>query len=160
MKEKNITPQKAYLKSLGKRIKDLTAAELKEYYRVANKWRYETSHRETMYEAKKELYLTRSAERYSDGKFNRLRVWFNINKKRGHGGTGTFEEVVGCTPDELKVHIESLFIEDMSWDNWGIGKGKSAWHIDHIDAVKDGGSHHYTNLQPLWAGDNLAKRYT
>jgi hypothetical protein len=76
------------------------------------------------------------------------------------------EEVVGCTSEELKLHFESKFQEGMTWDNYG------EWHIDHIvpmskfNLVTDNlklnkeeamRSSHYTNLQPLWAADNLTK---
>jgi predicted transcriptional regulator len=61
---------------------------------------------------------------------------------------------------ELKLHIETKFTDGMNWDNYG------KWHIDHIyplsklnlqekqDLAK---ACHYTNLQPLWAKDNLVK---
>lgn len=69
---------------------------------------------------------------------------------------------LGCTIVELKAHLESKFWPGMTWDNYGL-KG---WHIDHIiplssfnledpDQVKK--ACHYTNLQPLWAEDNLKK---
>ena len=57
------------------------------------------------------------------------------------GVQGTFEEVVGCNHDEFIEYIESLFTEGMTWDNWGKGKGDTKWHIDHIIAVNNGGSH-------------------
>lgn len=69
---------------------------------------------------------------------------------------------LGCTIEELNKHLESRFQEGMSWDNWS----KSGWHIDHIrplsgfdltdiEELKE--ACHYTNLQPLWAQDNLKK---
>jgi hypothetical protein len=69
---------------------------------------------------------------------------------------------LGCTGRELVAHLESQFSPGMSWDNYGI-KG---WHIDHIrpcasfDFTDEKQLHdcfHYTNLQPLWAEDNMAK---
>jgi hypothetical protein len=65
---------------------------------------------------------------------------------------------VGCSPEELKARFESLFVEGMSWDNYG------EWHVDHIRPVSSFKPeeweqiNHYTNLQPLWAEDNLVKR--
>ena len=69
---------------------------------------------------------------------------------------------LGCTISELKAYLESKFQEGMSWDNWNL----YGWHIDHIIPL----SHfdltdrdqflkacHYTNLQPMWAEDNLRK---
>lgn len=71
--------------------------------------------------------------------------------------------LLGCTADDFKKHIESQFKDDMSWENYGI-KG---WHIDHIKpcasfdlsiAEEQKKCFHYTNLQPLWWFDNLSKR--
>ncbi len=69
---------------------------------------------------------------------------------------------VGCSHTQLKQHIESLFQPGMTWDNHGL-KG---WHIDHIkpislfDLTKAEEilkANHFSNLQPLWAIDNLHK---
>lgn len=76
----------------------------------------------------------------------------------GKKPTNTFKWV-GCTPEQLKAHIESLFLEGMTWDNYG----KYGWHVDHIRPVSSFKPeeweqiNHYTNLQPLWAKDNLSK---
>ena len=68
--------------------------------------------------------------------------------------------------NELKKHLESLFTEGMSWDNYGYGKYK--WNIDHIiamyyfnitsntcQAFKDCWA--LKNLQPLWQTRNFEK---
>ena len=71
-------------------------------------------------------------------------------------------ELLGCTIQELREHLESQFTEGMTWDNMGRG----GWHIDHIipcaffDLSKP--SHqkvcfNWQNLQPLWGKDNCAK---
>lgn len=74
--------------------------------------------------------------------------------------TNTTVIMLGYTADQLVEHIESLFAEGMSWDNYG------EWHIDHIVPVKwwlDNGVtdpsmiNALINLQPLWASDNLIK---
>jgi hypothetical protein len=66
--------------------------------------------------------------------------------------------IVNFTNDDLKIHIESLFKEGMSWDNYG------KWHVDHIKPVslfnaEDDISivNSLENLQPLWASENLSK---
>ena len=68
--------------------------------------------------------------------------------------------LLGCTYQELLKHLESQFQDGMSWDNYG------EWHIDHIrpcasfdllDPEQQAQCFHYTNLQPLWAEDNLRK---
>ena len=69
---------------------------------------------------------------------------------------------LGCSMKKLKEHLESKFDTNMTWDNWSI----HGWHIDHIipsssfDLTKEEEQKkcfHYTNLQPLWAKDNMAK---
>ena len=70
--------------------------------------------------------------------------------------------LVGCSIKKLKQYLESKFEEGMTWDNWS----KYGWHIDHIipcssfDLTKEEEQKkcfHYTNLQPLWAKDNMEK---
>lgn len=65
-----------------------------------------------------------------------------------------------CSVYELIQHLEKQFVHGMSWENYG------EWHIDHIkpcasfDLSKKKQQKicfHYTNLQPLWAEDNLRK---
>ena len=69
-------------------------------------------------------------------------------------------DLIGCTLDDLKKHLESQFKEGMNWGNYG------EWHVDHIipcslfDFTKKSDQFecfHYTNLQPLWAIENLKK---
>jgi hypothetical protein len=74
-------------------------------------------------------------------------------------GTGSLE-LVGLTSEDLKKYIESKFKEGMSWDNYGL----YGWHLDHIIPLSSAKNEeelkklcHYTNLQPLWAFDNLSK---
>jgi hypothetical protein len=68
--------------------------------------------------------------------------------------------LVGCSPAELRAHLESKFTGGMSWSNQG------EWHVDHIrpcasfdltDPAQQKVCFHYTNLQPLWGIDNLRK---
>jgi hypothetical protein len=73
-----------------------------------------------------------------------------------HRPTNTLA-LLGCTWEEAKAHFESLFQEGMNWSNHG------EWHIDHIRPVASFGPdelhlmNHVSNLQPLWAKDNLEK---
>ena len=71
-------------------------------------------------------------------------------------------ELLGCSIEELKKYLEKQFREGMSWENYGF----YGWHIDHIipcssfdltDTKQQKICFHYTNLQPLWAKDNLSK---
>ena len=81
-----------------------------------------------------------------------------IFKKRKWNKSAKFDEYLGCTLDFFKTHIESLFLDGMSWEN------RNLWHLDHIIPLKAASTPeelirlcHYTNIQPLWALDNIKK---
>ena len=70
--------------------------------------------------------------------------------------------MIGCTIERLRNHLEAQFTDGMSWENYG----KNGWHVDHIrpcasfdltDPEQQRQCFHYTNLQPLWATDNMRK---
>lgn len=77
--------------------------------------------------------------------------------KSWHKG-GSTEQLLGTTFKEAKKHIEKQFNDGMTWDNYG------EWHIDHIIPLASATTKeelkklcHYTNLQPLWAEENMSK---
>ena len=70
--------------------------------------------------------------------------------------------IVGCSTTELMAHLETQFQPGMTWENWAF----DGWHIDHIrpcasfdltDEAQQLECFHFSNLQPLWAVDNLTK---
>lgn len=68
------------------------------------------------------------------------------------------EEILGCSMDFFAEYISSLFQEGMSLSNHG------EWHLDHIIPLASANTeeeiiklNHYTNIQPLWAADNMSK---
>lgn len=78
------------------------------------------------------------------------------------GNSSVVERTLGYTIAQLKSHLESLFTDGMSWDEFRAGN----IHIDHIipqaafDLSRDDDYQRcwsLSNLQPLWATDNLAK---
>lgn len=86
---------------------------------------------------------------------SRMGIFF---RKKGFTKPDTTYKLIGCSYVELAAHIESKFTDGMNWDN------RSEWHIDHkiplssaktIDEVIP--LFHYSNLQPLWAIDNMLK---
>lgn len=71
-------------------------------------------------------------------------------------------ELIGCTIEQLRHHLESKFQTGMSWTNYGV----RGWHIDHQRPLASFNisnpdeqkvAFHYTNLQPLWAVENIRK---
>jgi hypothetical protein len=119
--------------------------------------KWDREHRFNINKYKKERY-------YNDIKYRitvllRSRVGQAIKKGKGVKFKKTME-LVGCDLESLKKHLESLFVDGMTWDNCG------EWHIDHIrpcssfDLTKESEQKicfHYSNLQPLWATENLKK---
>ena len=86
---------------------------------------------------------------------------------KGRTKVGSAIKFLGCSVDYLRVHLESQFVENMSWDNYGSGKDK--WSIDHIiplsmvdltDESKFAQVNHYTNLRPLWNTDQIILYHT
>ena len=81
-------------------------------------------------------------------------------RKVGANKKASTMEMLGCSAEDFKNYFENKFREGMIWENYG------TWHIDHINPcdsfnlTKDEEQKrcfHYTNLQPLWAKENLIK---
>lgn len=76
-----------------------------------------------------------------------------LNKK-----SNKTNNILGCSPSEFRLYLESKFESWMNWDNYGLYNGELnyGWDIDHIiplssqfteeDIIK---LNHYTNLRPL-----------
>lgn len=87
----------------------------------------------------------------------RLKNWAG---KKAAKDRSQMELIVGCDKKTLRSYLESKFKPGMTWRNHG------KWHIDHIiplskydptnfENIKK--ANNYTNLQPLWALENLKK---
>lgn len=82
----------------------------------------------------------------------------NSFRKKGYSKKSKTNEILGIDYNGFMKHIESQFIDGMSWDNRG------EWELDHIIPVSLGKSeeeiirlNHYSNFRPLWRKDNLLK---
>ena len=120
-----------------------------------------TEVRKLYYENNKDILNEKIKERKMKDFIFKLKVLFRskTNKILGSNKEKTFD-IIGCTPQLLKEHLESQFLEGMCWENHGL----FGWHIDHIIPLSSAKTEeelyklcHYTNLQPLWAEDNLKK---
>lgn len=106
---------------------------------------------------------TYEAQKYSIDPIYKLRKLLRDRTRKAlKAGTksGSAIQDLGCSIEELKIHLESLFHFGMSWDNHG------EWHIDHIlplsrfdltDRAQFIKVCHFSNLQPLWAIENQSK---
>lgn len=130
------------------------------------KWSEENTEHSIKYRAKnKAKFAKRKYQRYHAEIQYRLKV--SLRDRLNHAiknkqKSGSAVSDIGCTIDELKSYLESKFQPGMSWDNWS----RTGWHIDHVvplssfdlsDPEQLRKACHYTNLQPLWAKQNLSK---
>jgi hypothetical protein len=83
---------------------------------------------------------------------------YNDLKKGGFNKNNKTNKILGCSFEEFKQHIESLWQPWMNWDNYGLYNGELnyGWDIDHITPISSATNeseviklNHYTNLQPL-----------
>jgi hypothetical protein len=134
-------------KNKSKKIKQVRSWQIKNKNKV-------TDYRKTY---QKQRYSSDVQFRLSVILRNRLKQAIKNNFK-----IGSAIKNLGCSIEQLKSYLESKFLLGMSWDNYGV----HGWHIDHIkplsafdlsDKKQMLEACHYTNLQPLWAKDNLSK---
>ena len=87
---------------------------------------------------------------------------YQVLKENNVDKNGHYFEILKYTPDELIIHLEEKFTDEMSWDNYGI------WHVDHIRPIssfniQEIGDESFmecwslNNLQPLWGDENIRK---
>ena len=134
-------------------IKEYNKEYIKEY-RKNNKVKLNLKSKEYMKNRKKtdSLFKMRCNLGTRTFKFFKYKKW---NK-----GKST-EQLIGCDYESAHKHLERQFTKGMNWSNQG------EWHIDHIIPLASANTKeeliklcHYTNLQPLWAEDNLKKGAT
>lgn len=113
-------------------------------------------HRLSHKKAKKRYYEAHPMQKIADrirGRTRKALTRQKLNK------TSKFNNYLGCDLETLKNHLEIQFQPEMTWENYG------KWHIDHIIPLISANTEeelfklsHYTNLQPLWAIDNIRKK--
>lgn len=131
-----------------------------EKYKIKSRerWKSNQRYRNQMYEYRKIKRKTNPLFKISCNL--RSRIWDAL-----HGKTKSKKtiELLGCTIEQFKKYLESKFLPDMSWNNYGY----HGWHIDHIipcaafDLTKPEEQikcFHYSNMQPLWSMDNYKKQ--
>lgn len=133
-------------------------SELKTYVQQWNK-----DNREHVNKYKRDYERKRRAEdpKYRLGIRTRTAVW-QLLKERNINKTNKTFALLGYTIEELMNHLENLFTDGMTWENYG------EWHVDHkkpmtlfeFTSTDDEGFKdcwNLENLQPLWEQENLSK---
>ena len=139
----------------------LNTKEYNKQYRLKNKEKlkeYRLNNRDKL----NEYYKNRRNE-YPLFKMScnlRCRTRLAFKSKSWHKG-GSTEKLLGIDYKRCIQHLERQFAKGMNWENQG------EWHIDHIIPLASAKTEeeliklcHYTNLQPLWASDNISKGAT
>lgn len=145
--------------------KNLVSTDKKIYYEK-NKEHILSYHKEYRKKNRDKFNLYNKNHRIKNNSNPLFKVWNNTRKRIREylklnkiTKTNKTFNIVGCTPEFLKEHIEKQFKEGMSWELMG-----KHIHIDHIIPLSSAKTEeeiyklcHYTNLQPLWSEDNLKK---
>lgn len=178
-KWKNLNPD-AYRKQSSNRrdqqkskLKEDSSYKQKQYERTTN-WRennneYHKNYSKAYWKQNKEAQLQkRQSRRKTDVSFrileNTRAYLYQLLKKAYKGCKRNKKEatlsLIGCSKEYLLQYLKSKYQPGMTDENYG------EWHVDHIkpcslfDLTKQEERNqcfHYTNLQPLWAADNLLK---
>lgn len=153
-KEKNKKRFQEYRQKNPEKFKDYAKKH-------SNKWRNENRERYLQKKRENNKLAYRNNLQHKLGNLLRTRIWTAL-KIQGLKKNHSTMEITGCSKEELIQHLESQFSEGMTWENWSL----NGWHIDHIrpvssfdlsDPAQVKECFHYSNLQPLWAIDNLKK---
>jgi len=153
--------EKYYLKN-----KDKCKKYQHEYFKTNKDW-IKKRHQKYQKEHKKEISMHICDRKRKDLNFKILcnlrgRLYDALKSQNTKKANHTIK-LIGCSVDFLRSYLEAKFLSLMTWDNYG---GKRGWWMDHIkpcaafdltDPEQQKECFHYSNLQPLWAKDNMRK---
>jgi len=152
VKRKNYLIHRQYYLNCARKQRKLNPTYMREYWKTHKLQRKQNSANRRLRLKKEKIILN---EKITKGLRSRIREALKGKSKSQHT-----LGLLDCSIKQLKQHLENLFKPGMTWNNYG------NWHIDHIkpcalfDLSKPEEQRkcfHYTNLQPLWATDNLKK---
>jgi hypothetical protein len=167
--------------------------KIKDYY-IQQKYNKKTQ-KDIIYEKYLEKSLKEKRIEYKKKEYIEIckkdkiyKIIYNLNKrtedffkKSRYKNKINHESMLGCTPEELKKHLESLFEDKMTFDNYPewevddfpleslklsgspVGLPKKVDHIIPLSSIDFDKYYemekvlHYTNLQPLWLKENRSK---
>ena len=169
--QKNRKQRLKYQKEYHKLHRNKNIKQMKKYYRKnSKKLLYQSKIYRIFNKKQRTKQLTQ--KRKTDIKFKllcnlRTRLCQALKRNSKRGST---LNLLGCSIEDFKIYLESKFKPGMTWDNHGRGfngKGMEEWHVDHItpcvnfDLSKESEQRkcfYYSNLQPLWAKENIKKK--
>ena len=142
--------KREYLKEYYNNNKETILERVKDY-NIKNK------------EVKREYYNKYIKNRISQDELFKLSInirksFISYFKNGGYKKETKSEDILGCSFEEFKIHLESKFEDWMTWENKGLYNGELnyGWDIDHIKPLSSAETeediiklNHYSNLQPL-----------
>ena len=151
------------------RNKEKIAQQKRDYY-LANKAKASNDQKEWRSKNKDKMKAYQKKKLSTDSLY-KLKAYTknSINqsfKKFGKSKPSPTEQILGCSYQDFKKHIESQFKDWMNWDNYGNPKDgilepNKTWDIDHIIPLSSAVDefdmlrlNHYSNLQPLCSYTN------
>jgi len=160
---------KWYLKNKEKRhLYNLKYNTLYKDERKKQKQEWYKENREDVLKQKESIKKDRNKENKKRRKIDiNFKIKLNLRTRLHHALQNNYKskktlELLGCSIEFLKKHLESKFTEQMNWDNYGT----YGWHIDHVKQCalfdlskpeEQKECFHYSNLRPLWFTDNLSR---
>ena len=125
-------------------------------YRISNKEKI-AARKKAYREVNKEKIAARKKVYYEANKDKR-KAYQEANKEKMNAKTAKRRaRKLDQTPDlniAEKVEIESMYLYNRIFK---AVMPEKEWHVDHIEALANGGLHHPSNLQVLTKHDNLSK---
>ena len=147
--DNNVENKQIYNKEYREQNKDKINEWIKEYRKNSEK-----------YKETKRLYENNKYK--SDSLFKLKRVYSslirNSHKRKNIDKNLKSVDILGCSINEFKKHLESKFEPWMNWENYGLYNGELnyGWDIDHIIPISTATTeesllklNHFSNLQPL-----------
>ena len=145
--------------NLSEEEKKLRKEKAKEYYE---------ENKDVIHKNRKEYRKQYEKERRLNDPLFRLSCNIRVSisaslKKSGFKKLSRTEQILECSFENFKKHLESKFEDWMTWDNYGLYNGteRYGWDIDHIIPTSSATTeiellnlNHYTNLQPLCSYNN------
>lgn len=154
-----------YMRNRDRELSKRRKYEKENKERISKKDReYRIRNSDRIRESRRSYYREYMRKRRLDPEFKmkmRIRDMLRrIRCKTGSTKLSRSEIECGYSSLDLVRRMEKLWVDGMSWENYG------EWHIDHIESIKSMISRGVTdpkiinalsNLQPLWAEENLKK---
>jgi len=161
-----LSNNKLYRKNNKAKIKEIKKTyyatdEGKKCLRDCSK-RYSEKHKDEIRERNRETHRIYCNNRYKNDIIYRLtvsvRTLISKSFRNKYKKPKKSINILGCTIENFRLHIENQFVEGMTWDNHG------EWHLDHIKPISWAKTedevveyNHYLNFKPMWAIDNIKK---